>query len=95
MRDDIVVYTKQEKGTIFKNVSNKFEVLINGTIPKNILSEKITICRVGYGCAVRPSIIRSGNLFNGKIGTIMIKNNNYFREINLSNFNDSDNKFFN
>ena len=27
--DDVVVYTKHEKGTIFKDTSNKFEVLIN------------------------------------------------------------------
>ena len=93
--DDVVVYTKHEKGTIFKNKSNKFEVLINGTIPKNILSEKITVCRIGYGCAVRPGVIRSGNLFNGKIGTIMIKNNNYFTEINSTNFDDLSNKLIN
>ena len=93
--DDVVVYTKHEKGTIFKNKSNKFEVLVNGTIPKNILNEKISVCRIGYGCAVRPDIIRSGNLFNGKIGTIMIKNNNYFTEINLANFDDLNNKFYN
>ena len=67
----------------------------DGTIPKNILNEKISVCRIGYGCAVRPDIIRSGNLFNGKIGTITIKNNNYFTEINLANFDDLNNKFYN
>jgi rhamnosyltransferase len=82
---DIVVYTKEEKGTIFKNKSNKFEVLVNGTIPKKILSEKISICRIGYGCSVRPEVIRSEDLFNCKIGTIKVKNDNYFTEINSKN----------
>ena len=82
---DIVICDKSEKGTIILKNKNAKNVLVDGVVPSSILKNKYSTTRIGFGCVMRPANIRSGNLFDGKIGNFTIKDHREYVEVNEFN----------
>jgi len=82
---DVVMCEKSEKGSIIQQNKNNINILVDGVIPKPFLKQKYSTTRVGFGCVMRPTNIRSGNLLDGKIGTVTINDHREYLEVNKLN----------
>ena len=82
---DIVICDTIIKGSILEKNNNELNVIIDGIIPKEIIKKRYSTCSIGFGCIMKPTNIRSGNLLSGKIGKISIKNHKEYIEINENN----------
>ena len=82
---DILICDKNEKGSIILKNKNERNVLIDGVIPKSLVKTRYSTTRIGFGCIMRPTNIRSGNLIDGKIGAMTIKDHKQYLEVNKLN----------
>ena len=82
---DAVICDKNEKGSIILKNKNDINIIVDGVIPKPLFKKKYSTTRIGFGCVMRPSNIRSGNLLDGKIGTITINDHREYLEVNKFN----------
>lgn len=82
---DIVVCDKNIKGSIILSNKSEKNILVDGIIPKSLLNKKYSTTSIGFGCVMRPSNIRSGNILSGKIGNLNIKDHREYIEVNKSN----------
>ena len=80
-----MICEKSEKGSIIQQNKNNINILVDGVIPKPLLKQKYSTTRVGFGCIMRPTNIRSGNLLDGKIGTVTINDHREYLEVNKFN----------
>ena len=82
---DILICDKNEKGSIILKNKNERNVLIDGVVPKSLVKTRYSTTRIGFGCIMRPTNIRSGNLIDGKIGAMTIKDHKQYLEVNKLN----------
>ena len=76
---------KNIKGSIILSNKSEKNILVDGIIPKSLLNKKYSTTSIGFGCVMRPSNIRSGNILSGKIGNLNIKDHREYIEVNKSN----------
>ena len=84
---DIVICDKNEKGSIILKNEKQRNVIVDGIIPKSVIKSQYSTTRIGFGCVLRPSNIRSGNLLDGKIGSLTINDHREYLEVNKTNIN--------
>ena len=70
---DIIVAGKVEKRNIWIEKSGTTSVLSEGFMPRNLRPSKPIVSLFGLCSVTYPKIIRTGNLFSGKLGIYEIK----------------------
>ena len=63
---DTIFAGKIEKRSVWKVETGATSMIMEGFMPRNLKTEKTVISLFGLCCVTYPSVIRSGDLFNGK-----------------------------
>ena len=63
---DTIFAGKIEKRSVWKTEAGNINMTLGSFIPRDLKSEKTIISLFGLCCVTYPSVIRSGELFNGK-----------------------------
>jgi len=85
---DTVVATRFEKGSAWKKdkLESNYHCLYNNQIPRKIKDSKLIVTNLGYACVTRPSMIRSGNLLEGR--TYFYNLDDLFSSFEIKNIED-------
>ena len=85
---DLVLAASDEKGGVWtEDKKNNINLITDGLIPKKLRTKNTVRTSFGVGCIITPENLRSGNIYNGKIGFLKVQNPISFIYVNEKNIN--------